>query len=69
MPRMRQLITLIAIAGILAVNAQAQSASSPTVQIHFSAHQTCIVADSDVSCDKLGRSYSRCGFLLMRIYT
>jgi hypothetical protein len=54
MPRMRQLITLIAIAGILTVNARAQSASRPTVQIHFSAHQTCIVADSDVSCDQVG---------------
>src|SRR5258708_16132813 len=54
MTRMRQLITLIAIAGILTVNAHAQSASRPTVQIHFSAHRTCIVADSDVSCDQVG---------------
>jgi hypothetical protein len=55
MPRMRQLITLIAIAGILTVNAHAQSVSRPTVQIHFSVHQTCIVADSDVSCDQVGK--------------
>ena len=54
MPRMRQLITLIAIARILTVDAHAQSALRPTVQIHFSAHQTCIIADSDVSCDQVG---------------
>ena len=53
MPRKRQLITLIAIAWILTVDADAQSASRPTVQIHFSAHQTCIVGDSDVSCDQV----------------
>ena len=55
MPRIRQLITLIGIAGILTVNAHAQSASRATVQIHFSAHQTCKVGDADVSCDQVGK--------------
>jgi hypothetical protein len=54
MPRMGQLITLIAFAGILTIDAHAQSASRPTVQIHLSTHQTCIVGDSDVSCDQVG---------------
>ena len=51
---MRRLLAAIVVAGVMMVDARAQSSSRPMVQIGFPAHQTCVMGDTDVPCGELG---------------